>query len=210
MQKNIEENKDEPEIMQELRTKVSYLTFAKATPEQRSIFVEIAKDRNRTEDKKVYQQLQEYIEAKEGVDRPAYLKASTLEENITYTVNNWNLILSNKTLVSDNARRDFISRYSIIDFAHLSIQETNNLYNQSNQEFQKKIQKDQDDMKKTLEDLDKRNRESQDAINQMYNDFFTREISKTMQEYEDMMSMEEMISSDAEEKSRPKKSSSKK
>ena len=236
MQKNIEENKDEPEIMQELRTKVSYLTFAKATPEQRSIFVEIAKDRNRTEDKKVYQQLQEYIEEKEGVDRPAYLasselrekyrkeyqklkeyleqnpklKASTLEENIAYTVNNWNLILSNKKLVSDNARRDFISRYSIIDFAHLSIQETNNLYNQSNQEFQKKIQKDQDDMKKTLEDLDKRNRESQDAINQMYNDFFTREISKTMQEYEDMMSMEEMISSDAEEKSRPKKSSSKK
>ena len=227
MQKNIEENKDEPEIMQELRTGVTYVTFTKATPEQRSRFLQIARDRNRTEDKKVYQQLQGYIEEKEGVDRVTYLdspelrgkyrkeyqklreyleqnpklEAGTLGENITYTVNNWNLILSNKKLVSDDARRDFISRYSITEFAHLSIQEANNLYNQSNQEFQNKVQKDQDDTRKAMENLDKRNRETQDAINQIYNDFFAREIIKTTQEYEDMMSMEEMLSSDAGEKS---------
>ena len=227
MQKNIEENKDEPEIMQELRTRIPYLGFAKATPEQRDRLLQIARDRNRTEDKKVYQQLQEYIEEKEGVDRETYLASSelrgkyrkeyqklreyleqnpklevgTLEENITYTVNNWNLILSNKKLVSDDARRDFISRYSITEFAHLSIQEANNLYNQSNQEFQNKVQKDQDDTRKAMENLDKRNRETQDAINQIYNDFFAREIIKTTQEYEDMMSMEEMLSSDAGEKS---------
>lgn len=236
MQKNIEENKDEPEIMQELRTRIPYLDFAKATPEQRDRLLQIARDRNRTEDKKVYQQLEPYIEAKEDVTREEYLDSpelrgkyrkeyqklrqqleekpilpvATPEENISYTVNNWFLIASNKRLVSEESRSQFISQYSITDFAHLSMQETRELYNQSNQEFQEKVQKDQDDTRKAMENLDKRNRETQDAINQIYNDFFAREISKTVQEYEDMMSMEEMLSSNAGEKSTPKNSPSKK
>lgn len=78
MQKDIKENTAEPEIMQELKDKISYSVFAKGTPEQRSRFLQIARDRNRTEDKKVYQQLQGYIEEKEGVDRVTYLDSPEL------------------------------------------------------------------------------------------------------------------------------------
>lgn len=226
MQKNIEENKDEPEIMQELRTGVTYVTFTKATPEQRSRFLQIARDRNRTEDKKVYQQLQGYIEEKEGVDRVTYLdspelrgkyrkeyqklreyleqnpklEAGTLEENITYTVNNWNLILSNKKLVSDDARRDFISRYSITDFAHLSMQETRELYNQSNQEVNDKIREDQEATRRSLESMQASHRQSQATMNQIYNDFFADQVIETEKAYQAMLEMEGMLSNSTDEK----------
>lgn len=226
MQKDIKENTAEPEIMQELKDKISYSVFAKGTPEQRSRFLQIARDRNRTEDKKVYQQLQGYIEEKEGVDRVTYLdspelrgkyrkeyqklreyleqnpklEAGTLEENITYTVNNWNLILSNKKLVSDDARRDFISRYSITDFAHLSMQETRELYNQSNQEVNDKIREDQEATRRSLESMQASHRQSQATMNQIYNDFFADQVIETEKAYQAMLEMEGMLSNSTDEK----------
>lgn len=226
MQKDIKENTAEPEIMQELKDKISYSVFAKGTPEQRSRFLQIARDRNRTEDKKVYQQLQGYIEEKEGVDRVTYLdspelrgkyrkeyqklreyleqnpklEAGTLEENITYTVNNWNLILSNKKLVSDDARRDFISRYSITDFAHLSMQETRELYNQSNQEVNDKIREDQEATRRSLESMQASHRQSQATMNQIYNDFFADQVIETEKAYQAMLEMEGILSNSTDEK----------
>lgn len=226
MQKDIKENTAEPEIMQELKDKISYSVFAKGTPEQRSRLLQIARDRNRTEDKKVYQQLEPYIEAKEDVTREEYLDSpelrgkyrkeyqklrqqleekpilpvATPEENISYTVNNWFLIASNKRLVSEESRSQFISQYSITDFAHLSMQETRELYNQSNQEINDKIRKDQEATRRSLESMQASHRQSQATMNQIYNDFFADQVIETEKAYQEMLEMEGMLSNSTDEK----------
>lgn len=226
LQKDIKENPDEPEIMQELKDRITHSSFAKETPEQRSRLLQIARDRNRTEDKKVYQQLESYIAEKEGVTREEYLDSPELrgkyrkeyqklrqqlegnpillsappEENISYTVNNWFLIASNKRLISEESRSQFISQYSITDFAHLSMEETRDLYNQSNQEFQDKVRREQDATRKRLAEMEANHKQRQATTDQIYNDFFARQILETDQAYQEMLEMEGLLSSSTNEK----------
>lgn len=210
MQKNMEENKQEAEVMQELKEKVSYLSFLTASPEQRKKLLAISHDHNRTQDKQVFQQLQEYIEEKEDVDKSEYLDSpelrekyrkeykqvaefleqnprlvgGTVEENINYVVDRWHLIAMNKNLVSRDCKREFMDKYSIVDFAHLSKQEVDDLYQQTNEEFDRMIQGEQQRINNFYRNLNDERAETEEYLNA----FFARQIAQTDIEFEKMMS----------------------
>lgn len=223
IQKEIKENTVELQTMKKLKDKVSYSTFVTITEEQRRKLLQIAKDRNRTEDVKVYQQLQKYITEKEKITKEDYLnrpeirekyreehqklrqelgerpklRASTLEENMSYIINNWYLIAVNKSFVSEESRNQFISQYNIVDFAHLSIKEMEDLYYECDKELHESIKKRQEEILKWEET----SRQNQAVTDQIYNDFIARYVTETAEAYRKIKEREEMLSEAINEKS---------
>ena len=72
-QEALEENNQEPEIKKQLQESVTYGPYVLLSPEKREKLLNIARDKNRTIDKAIYQTLEPYIEIQEGLSQEEYL-----------------------------------------------------------------------------------------------------------------------------------------
>lgn len=218
MHDNIKENTREQQRLAKL-SQLSYTSFIKAKPSTRKKFVRVSHDHNRTEDIKVYTNLQGYIEEKEHITIEEFLDSpelrekyrkeyhtlqdsiksspraefATAEEAIKRTVGQWKSQVLMEGLISEESKEKFMQKYDITTFAQMSEQDANDLYAQSSQNHQKQIMQQQQLQQKQIEELNRKNTAFQDQINEQYNNFFSSYIAETKANAPSNQELEDMF-----------------
>lgn len=80
LQDSLQQNNEEPEVKRKIQTQVPYTTYVVLSEEDRKRLIRIARDKNRTADKAVFQALESYITQQEGVYQGDYLDNPELRD----------------------------------------------------------------------------------------------------------------------------------
>lgn len=190
LQDALKQNNEEPEVKRKIQTQVSYRNYVTLSEEDRKRFIRIARDKNRTADKAVFQALESYITQQEGVYQSEYLDTpelrdkyrsvyqelkaelekeetqgkmsfETSDDAIKRISNAAGYMISTKNMLEESIELPEIP--SLITLSHLTPVELSKLEQTYLDAFSQKVAQDYDAAKK-------RNQDEIDSLNKIFDD----------------------------------------